>query len=89
MQNQTRAATLHKGEFQRLIKITWATSKLPERDVLVLMLGHKAGMRVTEISRALARDRLFLDDALDKRARERHFECARNLASRIIAGNYA
>ena len=51
MQNQTRAATLHKGEFQRLIKITQATAKLPERDVLVLMLGHKAGLRITEISR--------------------------------------
>lgn len=51
MQNQTRAATLHKGEFLRLIKITRATAKLPERDVLVLMLGHKAGLRITEISR--------------------------------------
>ncbi|WP_043003078.1 hypothetical protein [Comamonas testosteroni] len=45
--------------------------------------------RLMTQQRALARDRLFLDDALDKRARERHFECARDLASRIIAGNYA
>lgn len=45
--------------------------------------------RLMTQQRALARDRLFLDDALDKRARERHFECARNLASRIISGNYA
>lgn len=59
MQNQTRAATLHKGEFQRLIKITQATSKLPERDVLVLMLGHKAGLRITEISRITVADVMF------------------------------
>ena len=59
MRNQTRAATLHKGEFQRLVKITKATSKLPERDVLVLMLGHKAGLRVTEISRITIADVMF------------------------------
>ena len=59
MQNQTRAATLHKGEFQRLIKITQATAKLPERDVLVLMLEHKAGLRITEISRITIADVMF------------------------------
>ena len=59
MRQQTRAATLHKGEFQRLIKITRATSKLPERDILVLMLGHKAGMRITEISRLTIADVMF------------------------------
>lgn len=59
MQNQTRAATLQKGEFQRLIKITRATAKLPERDVLVLMLGHKAGLRITEISRITVADVMF------------------------------
>lgn len=59
MQKQTRAATLHKGEFQRLIKITRATSKLPDRDVLVLMLGHKAGLRITEISRITIADVMF------------------------------
>lgn len=57
MQKQTRAATLHKGEFQRLIKITRATSKLPERDVL--MLGHKVGLRITEISRITIADVMF------------------------------
>ena len=43
--------------------------------------------RLMTQQRALARDRLFLNDAMDKRARELHFECARKLASRIIAGN--
>lgn len=59
MRHQTHAATLHKGEFHRLIKITQATSKLPERDVLVLMLGHKAGLRITEISRITVADVMF------------------------------
>lgn len=37
-------------------KITRATSRYFERDVLVLMLGHRAGMRVTEISRITIAD---------------------------------
>lgn len=38
----TRAKTLHQSQFIRLIKITQATSRYPERDVLVLMLGHSS-----------------------------------------------
>lgn len=52
----TRAKTLHQGQFSRLIKITQATSRYPERDVLVLMLGHHCGMRITEISRITVAD---------------------------------
>ena len=51
-----RAKTLHQGQFTRLIKITQATSRYPERDVLVLMLGHHCGMRITEISRLTVAD---------------------------------
>ena len=51
-----RAKTLHQGQFTRLIKITQATSRYPERDVLVLMLGHHCGMRITEISRITVAD---------------------------------
>lgn len=52
----TRAKTLHQGHFTRLIKITQATSRYPERDVLVLMLGHCCGIRITEISRLTVSD---------------------------------
>jgi site-specific recombinase XerD len=52
----TRAKTLHQGQFNRLIKITQATSRYPERDVLVLILGHHCGMRITEISRLTVAD---------------------------------
>ena len=38
--------------------------------------------------RALARERLFENEALDVKARSRHSECARRLAARIIAGTY-
>ena len=51
-----RAKTLHQGQFTRLIKISQATSRYPERDVLVLMLGHHCGMRITEISRLSVAD---------------------------------
>lgn len=56
MQDQKRAQTLNQGQFARLIKITRATSRYAERDVLVLMLGHHCGMRVTEISRITLAD---------------------------------
>lgn len=52
----TRAQALHQGQFNRLIKITQATSRYPERDTLVLMLGHHCGMRITEISRITVAD---------------------------------
>lgn len=55
----THAVTLDKGQFQRLIKITKGTSRYPERDVLVLMLGHHCGMRITEISRVTVADVMF------------------------------
>ena len=56
MSEITRAKTLHQGQFNRLIKITQATSRYPERDVLVLILGHHCGMRITEISRLTVAD---------------------------------
>lgn len=56
MQEQKRALRLNASQFSRLIKITRATSRYADRDVLVLMLGHHGGMRVTEISRITVAD---------------------------------
>ena len=56
MAEQKRALRLDGGQFTRLIKITRATSRYADRDVLVLMLGHHTGMRVTEISRITVAD---------------------------------
>lgn len=47
-------------------------------------LAYRLGLQ----QRALARERLFDDDAADRRARQFHVECARRLAERIIAGAY-
>ncbi len=44
--------------------------------------------RLSTQQRALARDRLFLDPVMDRKARLRHFECAQRLAARLIAGEY-
>lgn len=44
--------------------------------------------RISTQQRALARDWLFMDPVMDRRARQRHFECAQRLAARLIAGDY-
>lgn len=76
-----RAQPLHQGHFSRLIKITQATSRYAERDVLVLMLGHHCGMRVTEVSRITVadlmqpsgklREEIILREAVTKGCRQR------------------
>ena len=43
MAEENRALRLNAGQFTRLIKITRATSRYAERDVLVLMLNHHCG----------------------------------------------
>ena len=44
--------------------------------------------RLSTQQRALSREWLFLNPALDQRARQRHFECAQRLGARLIAGDY-
>ena len=44
--------------------------------------------RLSTQQRALARDRLFMDPVMDRKARQRHFDCAQRLAARLIAGEY-
>lgn len=46
------------------------------------------GYRLFTQQRALARERLFENQDLHMKARQRHYECARNLAARILAGDY-
>lgn len=59
MPDVIHAAALNRGQFDRLIKVTRATSRYAERDVLILMLTHKAGLRVTEASRITVADVMF------------------------------
>ena len=44
--------------------------------------------RLSTQQRALAREWLFLNPVMDKKARQRHFKCAQSLAARLIAGGY-
>ncbi|MCA7955552.1 site-specific integrase [Burkholderia seminalis] len=45
------AKTLTPAKFRHLLRVTEATSRFPERDTLILLLGITCGMRVTEIAR--------------------------------------
>ena len=42
---------LTPAKFRHLFRVTEATSRFPERDTLVLLLGVTCGMRITEIAR--------------------------------------
>jgi integrase/recombinase XerD len=46
-----RAVVLRPSQIRHLLRITEATSRNPERDTLVLLLGITCGMRITEIAR--------------------------------------
>jgi len=48
--HMAQATSLQPGQIRHLLRVTAATSRHPERDTLVLLLGLTAGMRVTEIA---------------------------------------
>ena len=54
-----QATTLQPGQIRHLLRVTEATSRHPERDCLVLLLGMTCGMRVTEIAQIEIQDVLF------------------------------
>jgi integrase/recombinase XerD len=56
MPSNTKAATISGGQLRHLLRVTDATSRAPERDRLVLLLGLTGAMRVTEIARVLVED---------------------------------
>jgi integrase/recombinase XerD len=59
-----QATTLRPGQIRHLLRVTTSTSRHPERDCLVLLLGLTAGMRVTEIAQIEVQDVLFPSGAL-------------------------
>jgi site-specific recombinase XerD len=61
-----QATSLQPGQIRHLFRVTAATSRHPERDTLVLLLGLTAGMRVTEIAQIEVQDVLFPSGALRK-----------------------
>jgi len=60
----TQAAVLKPGQYQHLLRVTRATNRDPERDVLVLLLGIHTGMRVSEIAQIENGDVLFPSGAI-------------------------
>jgi integrase len=50
------AKVLTPAKFRHLLRVTEATSRFPERDTLILLLGVTCGMRVTEIARLEVND---------------------------------
>ncbi|GJJ03444.1 hypothetical protein RugamoR64_39820 [Duganella rhizosphaerae] len=59
-----QAAVLKPGQYRHLLRVTKATSRDPERDVLVLLLGIHTGMRVSEIAQIEIGDLLFPSGAI-------------------------
>lgn len=59
-----QATTLKHGQIRHLLRVTEATSRHPERDVLILLLGITCGMRVTEIAQIEVQDVLFPSGAI-------------------------
>lgn len=52
----SQATTLKPGQIRHLLRVTGATSRHPERDMLVLLLGLTCGMRVSEIAQIEIQD---------------------------------
>lgn len=59
MSEVTRAAVLAPGQLRHLLNVTEATSRHPERDAVILLLGLSLGMRITEIAQLTVADLLF------------------------------
>lgn len=55
----SQATTLKPNQIKHLLRVTNGTSRHPERDCLVLLLGITCGMRVTEIAQIEVQDMLF------------------------------
>ncbi len=56
MTDKMRAGTIRPAQMRHLLRATAATSRHPERDELVLLLGLTCAMRITEIARLLVSD---------------------------------
>lgn len=56
-----RAKTLKPSQIRHLLRVTEATSRHPERDVLMLLMGFTCGMRVSEVARIEVADVMLPD----------------------------
>lgn len=66
MPSNQKAAVLSGAQLRHLLRVTDATSRAPERDRLVLLLGLTCAMRVTEIAQVTVEDVLLPSGAVRK-----------------------
>ncbi|MCU6502267.1 site-specific integrase [Rugamonas sp. A1-17] len=59
-----QATMLQPGQIRHLLRVTEATSRHPERDCLVLLLGITCGMRISEIAQIEVGDIMFASGKL-------------------------
>jgi integrase/recombinase XerD len=63
-QHIKRAEVLAPSQIRHLLRVTDATSRYPERDAVVLLLGLACGMRITEIAQVTVADFYFASGEL-------------------------
>ena len=59
-----QATTLRPGQIRHLLRVTNGTSRHPDRDCLILLLGITCGMRISEIAQIEVQDVLFPSGAI-------------------------
>jgi integrase/recombinase XerD len=59
-----QSAVLKSGQYRHLLRVTRATRRCPERDVLVLLMGIHLGLRVSEVAQVEVADFMFPSGAL-------------------------
>jgi len=59
MSNIKRAAVLTAAQIRHLLRVTEVDSQHPERDAVVLLLGHAAGLRISESAQITVADICF------------------------------
>ena len=59
-----RAEVLSPSQVRHLLRVTEATSRHPERDAVILLLGLGCGMRITEIVQVTVADFYFASGEL-------------------------
>ncbi|WP_298151113.1 site-specific integrase [Flavobacterium sp.] len=60
----SQATTLRPGQIRHLLRVTNETSRHPERDCLVLLLGLTCGIRVSELAQIEIQDIMFSSGVL-------------------------
>lgn len=66
MEEVSRALVLKPSQIRHLLRVTEVTSRHPERDAVILLLGLSCGMRITEIAQITVADILFPSGKLRK-----------------------